>query len=1471
MKKLFLELVALLVLFPAQNALAQTGAKAGSGKLMSQIERLVKDYAPKKKSGVSKLISSRQIGQPATSAFQRLQRNLKVANNRSPRATRLLTTDTGTEIWGNVIYANSWTSSDAHQGVYSWTSKSTTMTELAAPSDGIRADGGGAFYDGKFHFLTVDDTDYGYFVTYNVYDTNTWKEISGSNLIDDAGMVAVSTAYDPTTGKIYACAQTTDRQSLQLAQLSYETMTKTVINKDLSGTVYIAMACDKNGVLYALNDRGTLLTLNKETGEETEIGSTYVYPETLLQSMAFDYSTGDLYWASQESNNTAYFYKIDVTNGYADYLGQFSDGEEIVCLYIPQAVSSDVPAKVTDLAATFAEGSNTGTVTFTMPTKTVGGDDLTGSLSYTVYANGKVVAEGTANAGAAISKSITAEDGEQLISVIVKNDKGESERAKITVWVGLDLPMPATNVKLVVDEKTGLATLTWDAPTAGTHGGYIDVSKVIYTVHRVPDNKTVKTGLYETTYSETLPDTKLTAYYYSVTAQYNGKSSDAAYSNKVVYGQALDVPYYENFDTQAGFDIFTIIDANNDSSTWEYAPVAQNVFYRYNSVNKADDWLITPAINLYPNTEYTFRYRAMAGSYVEKMAVAMGEGLDPTAYKTIAEESQVPSASTMFTHKVTVETEGQYHFAFHALSEANQFRIYIDSISVTTGLDKGVPGPATNLTVVPEATGELQAQISFNAPDTTVGGETLTDLTLIELYRGDDLIQTYNNPTPGEAISYTDNSPVNGNNTYTVRVYNSVGEGVKAEVTAFVGVDVPIKPQNVTLKDNLDGTATLTWTAPRNTGYNGGYVNVDKLTYTIWSVDEEGYVTEAVSNIGIEPYTTTIATTGDQKQVYFAVTAHNAAGRSTFGVSNIIIEGANYPLNFHEGFPAGKTENKFWAVDYTGLSGFGLTDSYSSDGDNGCALFIANEAGDLSSLSTGKIDISTAANPKLVFEYYNLKGADVTLYVGIEKNGEYAGITMLDKISYASSTDEDGWQTAVVDLNGYKDSKYVRLIFTAEVNNTYYPVLIDNINVRDVKANDLEIKFMEVPQSVQTGEQFDINIIVGNVGEQAASDYSVEFTKGDSVTTIPGAKTLQPNKTDTITIACTASKVDLSDITIKATVNYAPDEALDNNETEVKTIKVIAPELPVVDDLQAEFIEGEGVKLTWTAPNTDNAYVTENFDSYDAFLTTGIGEWTLVDGDGSATYGFQGDSFDHMGEAMAYITFDTDKAGISTSEYPQWKARSGNNFLACFAATSGQNDDWLISPILTGKEQTITFWAKSWITDYGKEKFEVRYSTAGNDTTDFKTVLATQEVGSAWTKYEFQLPEGATYFAIRCISQDCFILMIDDITYASDNYEITGYNIYRDGVLIGTTTASELSYLDTEVGEGVHTYVVTVNYTVGESGPSNEAKTSVSGIEDLLNEKANSADGPRFNIAGQRVGKNYKGVIIQNGKKLIVR
>ncbi len=107
-----------------------------------------------------------------------------------------------------------------------------------------------------------------------------------------------------------------------------------------------------------------------------------------------------------------------------------------------------------------------------------------------------------------------------------------------------------------------------------------------------------------------------------------------------------------------------------------------------------------------------------------------------------------------------------------------------------------------------------------------------------------------------------------------------------------------------------------------------------------------------------------------------------------------------------------------------------------------------------------------------------------------------------------------------------------------------------------------------------------------------------------------------------------------------------------------------------------------------------------------------------------------------------------------------------------------------------------------------------------------------------WTKYEYDLPAGTLHFAIRYVSNDTYMLMVDDVTFTPDPYlsvpTLVGYDIYRDGVKINDSPVTGGEYLDTEAFDGSHTYHVVAKYAEGDSELSNAVTLDRSGVDSAL-------------------------------------
>ena len=195
--------------------------------------------------------------------------------------------------------------------------------------------------------------------------------------------------------------------------------------------------------------------------------------------------------------------------------------------------------------------------------------------------------------------------------------------------------------------------------------------------------------------------------------------------------------------------------------------------------------------------------------------------------------------------------------------------------------------------------------------------------------------------------------------------------------------------------------------------------------------------------------------------------------------------------------------------------------------------------------------------------------------------------------------------------------------------------------------------------------------------------------------------------------------------------------------------------------------------------------------------------------------------------------------------------------MASFAAEKATNNDWMISPELSGDAQRVSFFARTYTAQYGAESFEFYYSTTGKDIADFVKVDGVAEVPEDWTEFTFDVPAGAKYFAIRCTSADRFIFLVDDVTYtpaglSADDLSLVGYNIYRDGVKLNSEPVAETSFADGYMPDGIYNYVVTVVYDKGESAASNVFTIGVvDGISSVINASAKvSAAGRVITVAG---------------------
>ena len=136
------------------------------------------------------------------------------------------------------------------------------------------------------------------------------------------------------------------------------------------------------------------------------------------------------------------------------------------------------------------------------------------------------------------------------------------------------------------------------------HNGYLGSLK--YDIYKVVDGDTIliATDNEGTTYSENIPADLLKKYSYAVRAKNEKHQSILALSNGQTVGNAFRVPYFDDFLTEADAELYTIIDANHDGTTWKWLSGSTNCFFYKHSFINGDDWLITPSIHLKGGKNY---------------------------------------------------------------------------------------------------------------------------------------------------------------------------------------------------------------------------------------------------------------------------------------------------------------------------------------------------------------------------------------------------------------------------------------------------------------------------------------------------------------------------------------------------------------------------------------------------------------------------------------------------------------------------------------------------------------------------------------------------------------------------------------------------------------------------------------------------------------------------------------------------
>ncbi len=344
---------------------------------------------------------------------------------------------------------------------------------------------------------------------------------------------------------------------------------------------------------------------------------------------------------------------------------------------------------------------------------------------------------------------------------------------------------------------------------------------------------------------------------------------------------------------------------------------------------------------------------------------------------------------------------------------------------------------------------------------------------------------------------------------------------------------------------------------------------------------------------------------------------------------------------------------------------------------------------------------------------------------------------------------------------------------------------------------------LSAPASAGAGSTVNVTATVTNSGDFAENGYTVTVTDGTNIVTITATEELPVGQSAEFTVQFTTSTNDAGQtVNYTATVACTDDAVASNNSATASTSLI---NLPPPENVAAT-PNGSNATVTWEPPVITPVTSTDFWgfeeDTQNNTNTSLPAGWTTIDADGDtyAWYHLTGENFkNHTG--IGHLTSASYQSNTALTP-----------------------DNWLISPEIT-LGGTLTLWACGQDANDVAENFAVYVypGSYSSGTNGFIKVGADVTTTGTMTDYTFDLSQysGAGRIAIRHYNcTDMFRLNIDDVTIENSvpGEQPTSYNVYLDGVLVGSVNANDpLTYDFNNLTDGQHTAEVSAVYSLGES------------------------------------------------------
>lgn len=503
-------------------------------------------------------------------------------------------------------------------------------------------------------------------------------------------------------------------------------------------------------------------------------------------------------------------------------------------------------------------------------------------------------------------------------------------------------------------------------------------------------------------------------------------------------------------------------------------------------------------------------------------------------------------------------------------NQGNHFTgLYIPYLTADNG---AAPARVSGLDAQADLNGAMKDTIKWVTPSKTWAGDDLANLQSVKIYRknagyatteltktadliaNSQLLATVPATEKETAMSWVDENPTDGINTYYVLAANDKGNGVIDSIRCYMGIDVPGAVGNIMLEKNGTGV-DISWTAPEK-GANNGYIGTEGLSYKITRLPDNVVVAENVTDT---KYTDN--TLGEQQSYSYTIQAVNAKGAGAIATSDPVMAGSALKTPISLAFDT-QTDADRWSTNKMSNSIYfyyagGWSDDYK------CMIGYGTSNGTVEgTLISPPLYLEEGKTYRFTTDFQAdfFDDAYFDLYVGVGTNSESQdGATIIAK--------REGEQYAEL----YHREKYEDY-FVAPASGTYYYTLrvktVDKYNI--FKLFGLKVDYVAESDMAATSidgvleavaqQANECTVKVRNLGSKDQENYTVKLLMDNEgkmveVGSGTGTELLKTGETADVKVSFNPPYDGVWDFYGVVVANG--DEVRTNDTTAVKTLKVL--------------------------------------------------------------------------------------------------------------------------------------------------------------------------------------------------------------------------------------------------------------------------------------------------------------------------